>query len=135
MHKGPPSRRRWAGTALLLIAAIHTTFGLLAGARVLPDPKLEALVGDRVLLLDLRPLMGADADMAVLTMFWFLFFGLVLASLGALMRHLERERELPRFVGFHLAALGLGGGLFLPASGFWLALLPAYNVLAQRPTR
>ncbi|TPV93007.1 MAG: hypothetical protein B7733_22870 [Myxococcales bacterium FL481] len=105
---------------------------MLLGARVLPDPQLQARVGDRVILFDLQLLMGSSADFVTLTLFWFLFFGFALAPFGALMRHVERERELPRFVGLHLAALGLGGGLLLPASGFWFALLPAFNVLTGR---
>ncbi len=129
-HAAAP--RRWAGTALLVIATIHTAFGVLAGLRILPDPEMQRLAGDRAPLLELTPGFGvlSEVQPLPLLMFWFLFFGFALYPLGFLVRHLERKGErVPYFVGLQLLALGIGGGIMLPASGFWTVLVPAYNIL------
>lgn len=122
---------RWAGNALLAIALLHCAFGLLAGARVIKDPELQALVGDRALLFEMRPPLGSTTPLQVahVALFWFLAFGVALLPLGAVIRHLERTaQEVPRSLAWQLAALAVAGGVFLPASGFWLALIPAWNI-------
>lgn len=133
MRQGKKRKQTWAGIAILVIAGVHTTFGLLGGLRILPDPEMQRLVGERVPLLELQPAaLGAAPTLASLTMLWFLFFGVALVPLGALVRHLEkRDVPVPHFVGYQLIALSLSGALFLPASGFWFALIPAWQVFRQ----
>jgi hypothetical protein len=119
----------------MCIAALHVAIGLLTGTRLVQDPKLQELVGDRAPVLELTPFMGLQAapDLAVMMTFWYLFFGLLLFLYGSLIRHSESiTPKLPTFVAVHLAGLALLGGFFLPASGFWLALVPAYLVLRQQ---
>ena len=138
MEKDKNQGSTWAGIALLIIAGIHTAFGLLVGLRLLPDPEMQRLVGERVPLLELKPvfLQQVPLELAPLTMFWFLFFGLAVVPLGALVRHLEKQRQpVPHFVGYHLLALCLAGVLFMPASGFWFVLLPAWIILRRRPAK
>ncbi len=111
MEKDKSQGSTWAGIALLIIAGIHTAFGLLIGLRLLPDPEMQRLMGERVPLHELKPvfLQQAPLELAPLTMFWFLFFGLAVVPLGALVRHLEKQGQpVPHFVGYHLLALVLG---------------------------
>lgn len=131
------TKSSWAGLAILVIAGVHTLFGVLGGLRVLPDPQMQRLVGDRVPLLELKPaLFASEPSLAAMTMFWFLFFGLALFPLGALVRHFEKELvRIPRFVGYQLVGLGFAGVLFLPASGFWLVFIPAWQILSRRRPR
>lgn len=131
LRSGP---RRWSGVAVLIIAGVHTALGVLAGLRLLPDPQMDRLAGDRVPLLELGPgfALSPTADALTMTMFWFLAFGIALVPLGSLLLSLERTgRSIPCAVGVQLGLLAVGGGFFLPASGFWLALLPAFNIWAQ----
>lgn len=131
--KSTAASKPWAGLSLLIIAGIHTAFGLLAGLRLIPDAQMQRLVGDAVPLLHLKPAgFGAEPTLAALTMFWFLFFGFALIPLATLLRHLEKKAEpIPRSIGYQLIALSLGGALFLPASGFWFALIPAWQILRK----
>lgn len=132
---GTSTPRRWAGSALLFIVAIHTALGILVGLRWLPDPQMDRLAGSRIPLLELTPGFGSlpEVDLLPLVMFWFLFFGFALIPLGFLVRHLERKGEsVPSFVGIQLIILGLAGGILLPASGFWTVLVPAWNILRKR---
>jgi len=124
------SRRRWAGAAILVIAACHTLFGLLLTARLIPDPGFDALVGERNVLVELLTAWSwAPTDPILVSMFWFFFFGFAFLPLGLLVRALEKkEVEIPKGVGFSLGVLGVAGGLCLPASGFWLVLAPAWNI-------
>lgn len=127
---------RWAGSALIAIASIHTAVGLLGGLRWLPDPEMDRFAGSRVPLLELKPgfALAGDVDLLPLTVFWFLFFGFALLPLGFLLRHLEKiELPVPRSIGIQLMFLAGAGAILLPASGFWLVLLPAWNIL--RTTR
>lgn len=122
---------RWAGRGLLIIAAVHSIFGLLAGARIIPDPQMQALIGDRAVLSGMVPPLGVSGqlDLAQMLLFWFFAFGVALIPLGLLVHHLERSgQRVPQMIAAALVGLALLGGLFIPASGFWLALLPAWNI-------
>lgn len=123
---------RWSpGSALFGIGVVHETLGLLAGAGVLPQPGAAR----RNLLAEIarRGFVGAiEADPQRQILFWFLFFGFALLTLGhALDRWVTGGARLPASVGWQLVALALGGGLLIPASGFWLALGPAAWVIGR----
>lgn len=118
-----PSHRRWRGTALMVIAAIHTLVGLVEFQPVvvtLLDQGLFNTVGH-------DPLRGAVA--------WFLLFGVLLFVTGAAVREVEKREPGCRcpWVGISLLALVALGVTLMPASGFWLAIPPAVSLL--RPTR
>jgi hypothetical protein len=127
-------RRPWAGTALLGIALLHVTFVLVLGSGAIRNPQMSEWVGNRAPFVLMRPGFGSDqpSNLLLLTLFWSLFFGLVLAIVGALVRHIERSgNEVPRYVGGVLFGLGLVGAVLVPASGFWFVLVPAWKLMSS----
>jgi Family of unknown function (DUF6463) len=124
-----------SGTWVIGIGVLHEVFGLLAGAGVItrpgeaPQNLLGAIGRDGIV-------NAVEADITRVAFFWFFFFGLLLLMLGGLMQAIEKKGQaLPRSIGWQLGALGLGGGLLIPASGFWLVLPVAWSVVrgAGRP--
>lgn len=111
---------RWRGRWLLAVAAIHTAFALvvfrgplLAMAR---DGLFDAVKQD--------PMRGAVA--------WFVLFGAAIAVAASAVDHLEARGAPLRGLGVGLlATVGLGL-VFMPASGFWLALPPALSMVFGR---
>lgn len=58
--------------------------------------------------------------------FWYLGTGLVELSLGLLVSWLSRRHgEVPRLLGWLLLGTAAFGVLLMPASGYWLLLIPA----------
>lgn len=121
------------GRLLVAIGVIHTVFGIAAGvgwAGPSPGRNLFSEIAG-------AGLVGAiDPDPWRMTVFWFLWFGFMTMVLGQVMHTLERGgHELPRAVAWSLGAIGLGGVLLMPASGFWTALLVAVRIWWRgRPT-
>lgn len=127
------------GKALLLIGVVHEAVGVAAGVGALapPDGPPRNLFAE---ILAAGVVGAIEVDRLRTVLFWYVFFGLVLLMLGwALDRWELRGDTLPASIGWQLAVLALGGGLLIPASGFWLALVPAVWILRRayerRPTR
>lgn len=101
------------GTLVIGIGVIHTLFGFIVFHQTWMDLITAGLfdsVGE-------DPMRGAVA--------WFFLFGLPVISYGRLMRHMEiTSGRLPTHVKWHLAAWFATGALLMPASGFWLLLIP-----------
>ncbi|MEM9461227.1 MAG: DUF6463 family protein [Myxococcota bacterium] len=111
-----------SGFVLVATGAIHCIFGLVIGW----EP-LTAAVADGVI--------GAFADAPRKAMFWFEFGGVMMILFGALMHAMEsRGSPLPRWVGYSLATVGIGGGLCIPASGFWLIVPQGFWVVRRGAT-
>lgn len=124
------------GLWLLGIGVLHNLIGALIAGRVVPDPGLEKHAGSRNLLWELgsQGLQGDGAlDPLRLAFFWFLFFGLALMLCGLAVRSLE-HRDVPISSSFAYGLLLLGGlgALQMPASGFWLVLIPFLLILRQK---
>ena len=108
------------GSVVIAIGVIHQAFGLVMGrpiiAEILHDGGFNAI----------------GEDMPRNAIFWFLMTGLFMILLGWLAAHVEaRGVVLPAAFGWMLLAISLLGGAFIPASGFWLALLPAGMTLLR----
>jgi hypothetical protein len=131
--------RATPGKLLLGIGALHEAVGVAAGLGAIAPPDGPARNLFREILA--AGVVGAvEADRLRTVLFWYLFFGLLLLMLGwALDRWEVRGDTLPASIGWQLVALALGGGLLIPASGFWLALVPGVLVLRRayerRPAR
>ncbi len=103
-----------AGRWLIGIALVHALFGLWLGrdavAAIARDGLLDAVDG--------RPARSL--------VFWFLLLSPLMAMLGQLVvADARRGQPPPRVLGWELLALVLACGVLMPASGFWLALVPA----------
>jgi hypothetical protein len=119
------------GSLLIALGACHQLLGVLIavmGPPPIPDGRnlLREVVEAGV--------VGAiEPDPWRMTLFWFLAFGFLLLALGGLAHHVERQGLLlPRWFGWTLIAIGIAGGLCIPASGFWLVVPMGALVLARQ---
>jgi hypothetical protein len=113
---------RSPGLQLVAIGVLHNVVGLLLGQ----EQVLAILAGGYVGAVE-----GAFDRMAI---FWFLWFGWMLMLLGGAVRAIE-PRPVPRWLAAGIALMVLGGGLAMPASGFWLGLIPVAGMLMTRGER
>ncbi len=67
--------------------------------------------------------------------FWTVGFGLLLLLVGDLLRHLQtRQGAAPASSGWIMLVLGVGGGVLMPVSPFWL-FVPLGLLLLGPPRR
>ena len=116
-----PKPRYWIGHWLMLVAAIHTVYGLVVF-------RADLLAMARLGFFDTvgqEPQRGAVA--------FFMLFGFLLAVLAQATSALERsgQHALLRPMGWSLLLLCALAVLLMPASGFWL-VAPALWALLRR---
>lgn len=114
--------RHWIGNWLMLVAALHTAFGLVVfHADLLAMAQLGFL-----------NTVGQDPRRAAVA--FFMLFGFLLAVLAQATTALERsgQHAALRRVGWSLLLLCAVSVLLMPASGFWLAG-PALWALLRKP--
>ena len=114
--------RHWVGHWLMLVAALHTLFGLVVfHADLLAMAQLGFL-----------NTVGQDPQRAAVA--FFILFGFLLAVLAQAITALERsgQHAMLRRVGWSLLLLCAVALLLMPASGFWLAG-PAVWALLRKP--
>ena len=124
-------RRSWRGSSITVVAVLHTVFTLLVASGALLPPELLELAGGTAPLGRIRPGFGSaePPDLPALAFFWSLAFGVGLATLGLLVRDVERRGErVPRTVGVLLLVGAAVGAALIPAGGFWLLLVPAFSL-------
>jgi hypothetical protein len=114
--------RRHVGPALMLIGIAH----LLLFSVLFAD-RYAGIVRDGVV----NTVDGDDKREAA---FWTMWCGLLLLTVGYLVRFIQtRLGGVPAFPGWVLLATGLGGGILMPASPFWLFVPLGLSIL--RPAR
>ena len=114
--------RHWVGHWLMLVAALHTLFGLVVfHADLLAMAQLGFL-----------NTVGQDPQRAAVA--FFMLFGFLLAVLAQAITALELsgQHAMLRRVGWSLLLLCAVALLLMPASGFWLAG-PAVWALLRKP--
>ncbi|MES2950629.1 MAG: DUF6463 family protein [Pseudomonadota bacterium] len=118
-----PVPRHWIGHWLMLVAAIHTVFGLVVF-------QADLLAMARQGFFDT---VGEDSRGAAVA--FFMLFGFLLAVLAQATTALERQGQHGplRRVGWSLLLLCAVAVLLMPASGFWLAG-PALWALLRKPS-
>lgn len=114
--------RHWIGHWLMLVAAIHTVFGLLVF-------RADLLAMARLGLFDT---VGEDPQRAAVA--FFMLFGFLLAVLAHATTAMERadQHAMLRQMGWSLLLMCALAVLVMPASGFWLAG-PAIWALLRKP--
>jgi hypothetical protein len=114
--------RHWIGHWLMLVAAIHTVFGL-----VVFRADLSAMAS-----LGFFNTVGEDPRRAAVA--FFMLFGFLLAALAQATTALEHngQQALLRPVGWSLLLMCAVAVVLMPASGFWLAV-PALWALLRKP--
>lgn len=130
----PVSSRVTVGHVILAIAALHTVVGLLIGLGLDPNvpfegsPPLAAMWNEGLI-----DSVGQNPWRVGLT--WFLLWGFVLGLVGLLAHQVERAGlVLTRSFGAAFGALCLLGITLMPASGFWLGIIPV-GLILRRATR
>ena len=109
------------GWSLVLIGIIHNFFGVIAGWRLLADATNAGLIG----AWNTPPSRGL--------IFWFLVAGFALIAIGLLAAQLERSGvAIPWSFIVFFGLLTLTGVVLMPASGFWLLLLPVAASILHR---
>lgn len=114
--------RHWIGHWLMLVAAIHTVYGLVVFSADLSAMANQGFFNT----------VGEDSRRAAVA--FFMLFGFLLAALALATTALERsgQHALLRRVGWSLLLLCVIAVVLMPASGFWLAG-PALWGLLRRP--
>lgn len=110
--------RPWVGWSISGIAVIH----LLSGAAFF-GPSLRSIWAGGVI-------NAVEADPASELLrsvgFWYLASGLSTLGLGLVVTWLQRRlAEVPTMLGWLLLGITAFGVVLMPASGFWLFLVPA----------
>lgn len=113
----------WIGRWLIAVSALHTAFAVVVFHPVLLDIARRGVFNT----------VGRDPRTGAAV--WFVLFGAAMFGTGLAISALEQAvpQALPRSLGWSLLALALLGVLLMPASGFWLALPPAFALLRRRP--
>ncbi len=110
---------RWRGRWLLAVSVMHTVFALVVFraplAAMARDGMLDAVRGD--------PTRAAVA--------WFVLFGGALAVAAVAIDQLEVARAPLRTIGLATLAMTALGIVWMPASGFWLALPAALSMIRR----
>ena len=116
-----PKPRYWIGHWLMLVAAIHTAYGLVVF-------RADLLAMAR---LGFFNTVGQEPQRAAVA--FFMLFGFLLAVLAQSTTALERsgQHALLRQLGWSLLLLCALAVLLMPASGFWL-VVPALWALLRR---
>ncbi|UTH72777.1 DUF6463 family protein [Chromobacterium sp. IIBBL 290-4] len=113
--------KQWIGRSLIGISILHSAFGLWVFRDALFQRKSDGA-------------LSFLSEMSHMLVMWFLLFGAALFLLGLAVMKLEQalHGELPKSLGWGLLILALTGIVLMPASGFWLALPPAFAILLRR---
>jgi uncharacterized protein DUF6463 len=103
-----------AGWLLMAVAALHAAFGLWVGRRAVLAMARDGFVN----AVDPHP----DRSLV----FWFLLMSPFLWIVGRLALWLASEgKRPPAWLGRSLLGVALACAVLMPASGFWLLVLPA----------
>jgi hypothetical protein len=114
--------RHWIGHWLMLVAALHTVFGLVVFHADLLS----------MLSVGLFNSVGQEPRRAAVA--FFLLFVFLLAALAQAITALERsgQHTVLRRIGWSLLLMCAMAVVWMPASGFWLAA-PALWALLRQP--
>jgi CHASE2 domain-containing sensor protein len=114
--------RVWIGRSILVVALIHSVFGLVFLGGALTQLFRGGVFGSVTLM---TPSSGA-------TSFWFFVAGALGFMLGGLVDHVERLGiAFPTFLAWSLLALTVVGCVLMPVSAWWLLLVPSAGMFAR----
>lgn len=115
--------KKWIGKTLIIIGIVHSCFGLVVFRGGLAQIVHNNFLGT----------ISLNSNAEKETAFWFLMTGFSLILIGALVNWIEGEAiGMPTFLPWSLAAITALGVVMMPASGFWLLLIPIAGLYFQK---
>jgi len=115
--------RRYVGPALIVIGVVHLVYFAVHWSDRYAGIARAGVVNT------------VDGDDAREAAFWTLWFGVLVLTVGQLLRWIEaRLGTVPAFPGWMLLVIGVGGGVLMPLSPFWL-VVPLGLALLRSPRR
>ena len=119
-----PQPPTWIGRWLIVVAFIHTIFGLLVFHSPLRQIAHTGWWG------------GIERDPMLSAVTWFMLFGLPLLVAGIALHAVERAHvAMPVSIAWWLLAGAAVGVALMPLSGFYLLVPPALALLRRRHRR
>ena len=116
---------KYAGHALIVIAIIHSTLGIVLGW-----PILTAMHQDGWLA---STMVNGKLDMSREAITWFLLSGYFWLLLGALMITLVKNGiELPRYLGWNFLAVAAVMVIIMPASGAYFFIVVSLMIFYSK---
>ena len=109
------------GVSVIAIGVIHMIFGFAVFSPVWMEMIRDGLFN----VIGEDPLRGA--------VIWFELYSLPIFAMGhTILTIEERGDPIPRHLFWYLSIILLTGVFFIPASGFWLLLIPLYGLWSAR---
>jgi hypothetical protein len=128
-HDGVPVRRPIVGGLVMGLGVLHALATLPLVFEVLPSIAANGFFGG--VARDMPP--PPEAMPAIAALFSSVMAVLLLVAGGLLVRLQRTGNRVPAWLGPVLLLTGLGGGLLLPASGFWLVAALGLWLSLRRP--
>jgi hypothetical protein len=105
------------GALIAGIGVLHQFVGIALGHKALLDIWNSGVIGQ------------AKGDPLRIAIVWFLFFGFLLIFCGMALHRLEILGARPTSgIAIGFASLCILGIVLMPVSGFWLGLIPAFQI-------
>ena len=113
--------KKYTGEFIMATAMLHTIVGFMFGGQPLLDIVRSGLFN------------AVDPHFDRMAIVWYLLFGVLLFSIGALVRWMQRETgRLPGWLSWFFWIFAVPNVILMPISGFWL-LFPLGWLARQRP--
>jgi hypothetical protein len=114
--------RLWIGRSILVVALIHSIFGVVFLGGALMKGLGRGVFGS----------VALTTPSSLATAFWFFVAGALAFMVGGLVHHLESlGLAFPQFLPWSLLALTVVGCLMMPVSAWWLLLAPTVGMFVR----
>lgn len=129
-----PVPRVTIGAVVMAIATLHQLVGVAFGSGMVRGP-LPAAEAPLVRMWHAGIFDSAETDPDTRGIAWFLLWGVLFGVAGLVLHELERGgTRVPASFGWGLLATCVLGVVLMPASGFWLGIIPiAMTLWRARP--
>jgi len=115
------NKKNWIGNWIIITSILHTLFAVFMFIDTWSVIFNQGLFADITVNSEIGGVL------------FFFFYGLLLFIFGLTIRTLENSNIiLPKIIGYGLLGCTVIALLFVPLSGFWLLLPPAFAILKRK---